>query len=64
MQNVTHHNCCVLNRVAKYRVVSLDFTELVLVAKGDHHGVAQAFCDPYQILTPKRDRLKTQMYDR
>ena len=45
---------------------------LNLTPKGDHLGVAQAFCDPWrrpiwawlkQILTPKRDRLKTQKYD-
>ena len=43
-----------------------------LTPKGDHLGVAQAFCDPQrrplcawlkQILTPKRDRLKTHKYD-
>ena len=45
---------------------------LNLTPKGDHLGVAQAFCDPYrrpiwawlkQILTTKRDVLKTHKYD-
>ena len=43
-----------------------------ITPKGDHMGMAQAFCDPQvrpvgawlkQILTPKRDRLKTHKYD-
>ena len=46
--------------------------ELILTPKGDHLGVAQGFCDPQrrpiwawlkQILTPKRDCLKTNKYD-